>query len=420
MPYRGRWANETWARERIIDIAAAELGMDPIALRLKNMYGAEDYPASMITGPTLDVTMSVKGTLERIQSELNGVDLAALRSEAATRGNKIGVGVASYHEAAPGPPNYIDSISPGGDALGAESARATVEADGRIVMYTSQSPHGQSHATTYKQVVADEFGVPMEDVEVVYGDTNRTEFSFLGTGGSRGGPIGGGAMKHNARKVRREIDQLAAEMLEASVDDIAIVDGNIHVSGVPARGLTFADVAAEAAKRKGIRTGPAFEAIEGYAGHGDGGWSVASHLAIVEVDTDTGQVEILKYLVVEDCGPIINPGIVDGQVRGGVAQGIGAVFYENLVYDENAIPLATTYMDYLIPTANEIPEIEIIHLETLSPGENDFRGVGEGGMIGSPAALTNAVSNALGVQATSQYLPPTTILEMAGVIEPDA
>ena len=287
-------------------------------------------------------------------------------------------------------------------------------------MYTSQSPHGQSHATTYKQVVADEFGVPMEDVEVVYGDTNRTEFSFLGTGGSRGGPIGGGAMKHNARKVRREIDQLAAEMLEASVDDIAIVDGNIHVSGVPARGLTFADVAAEAAKRKGIRTGPAFEAIEGYAGHGDGGWSVASHLAIVEVDTDTGQVEILKYLVVEDCGPIINPGIVDGQVRGGVAQGIGAVFYENLVYDENAIPLATTYMDYLIPTANEIPEIEIIHLETLSPGENDFRGVGEGGMIGSPAALTNAVSNALGVQATSQYLPPTTILEMAGVIEPDA
>ena len=419
VPYRGPWANETWARERIIDAAAAKLGMDPVELRLKNMHGPEDLPADMVTGPTMDVTMSVKGTLERAIAERDALDLDAMRAAAESRGNKLGVGIASYHEAAPGPPNFIDSISPGSDMLAAEEARATIEADGRIVMYTSQSPHGQSHVTTYKQVVADEFGVAMEDVEIVYGDTNTTQFSFLGTGGSRGGPMGGGAMKYTSREVRDQVNALAAEMLEASVEDVTVVDGNIHVAGVPARGLTYADVAAEAAKRKGVRNGPAFEVIQAYEGHGDGGWSVATHLVVVEVDLDTGQVDIPKYLVVEDCGPIINPKIVDGQVRGGVAQGIGAVLYENLVYDNAGNPQATTYMDYLIPTAMEIPNIDIIHLETLSPGENDFRGVGEGGMIGAPAALTNAISNALGVQATTQYLPPTTILEMAGVIEPD-
>ena len=419
VPYRGPWANETWARERIIDVAAAKIGMDPAELRLKNMFGEDDFPAAMITGPTLDVTMSVKKTLNRVLSERDALDIASMRSDAESRGKKLGVGIASYHEAAPGPPNFVDSINPGTDVLANEQARATVEADGRIVMYTSQNPHGQSHVTTYKQVVADEFGVPMDDVEIVYGNTDTTQFSFLGTGGSRGGPMGGGAMKYTAREIREQVNELAAEMLEASVDDVTIQDGNIHVAGVPARGISYADVAAEAAKRKGVKSGPAFEVIKFYEGHGDGGWSVASHMAVVEVDIDTGLVDIVKYLVTEDCGPIINPKIVDGQVRGAVAQGIGAVFYENAMYDADGNPQATTYMDYLIPTAMEIPQIDIIHMETLSPGENDFRGVGEGGMIGAPAALTNAVSNALGVQATQQYLPPTTILEMVGVIEPD-
>jgi len=419
VPYRGPWANETWARERIIDVAAAELGLDPAELRLKNMNGPEDFPTAMITGPTLDETAAVMGTLNRALEEIENMGIAALRAEAAAHGKKLGVGIACYHEAAPGPPNFADSINPGTDVLVAEEARATVEADGRIVMYTSQSPHGQSHVTTYKQVVADEFGVPMEDVEIVWGDTDQTQFSFLGTGGSRGGPMGGGVMKYTAREIRQEINTLAAEMLEASVEDVTIADGNIHVAGVPARGISYSDVAAEAAKRKGVKSGPVYDVVQLYEGHGDGGWSVATHVAVVEVDLDTGQVGIPKYLVVEDCGPIINPKIVDGQVRGGVAQGIGAVFYENALYDELGNPQATTYMDYLMPTAMEIPEIDIVHLETLSPGENDFRGVGEGGMIGAPAALCNAVSNALGVQATTQYLPPSTILEMAGVIEPD-
>jgi len=398
LPYRGPWANETWARERIIDIAASQLGLDPHELRQKNMYGPEDFPVKMVTGPTLDVTMSCKGTLDRAIEELAGVDIDAMRADAESRGNKLGVGLASYHEAAPGPPDFLDSITPGNDLLAAEEARATVGVDGKIRMFTSQSPHGQSHATTYAQVVADEFGVPMSDVEIVWGDTDASQFSFLGTGGSRGGPIGGGVMKYSAREVREQVDALAADMLEASVEDVTIVDGNIHVAGVPARGISYADVASEAAKRKGVKDGPAFEVTRGYKGHGDGGWSVATHVVVAEVDMATGQVDIPKYIVV----------------------GIGMVLYENLIYSDEGNPQATTYMDYLIPTSMEIPPIDIVHLETHSPGENDFRGVGEGGMIGAPAALTNAVSNALGVQATRMYLPPSTILEMAGVIEPDA
>jgi len=287
------------------------------------------------------------------------------------------------------------------------------------VMYTSQSPHGQSHQTTYKQVAADEFGVGLDDVEIVWGDTDRTQFSFLGTGGSRGGPLGAGVMRATARKVKEEVVELAAKLLEASPSDIQIIAGNIHVSGVPARGLTYADVARRAHADRGSVEGPAFDVVMDYQGVGNGGWSVATHVAWVDLDLETGKATIPRYLVVEDCGPMINPAIVDGQIRGGVAQGIGAVFYENLCYDESANLLTTTYMDYLVPTATEIPEIEIEHLETLTDGENDARGVGEGGMIGTPAALTNAVSDALGVRVTQQYLPPWKILELAGVIEPD-
>jgi len=184
--------------------------MDPAELRLKNMHGPDDFPAAMITGPTLDVTASVMGTLKRALEEIDGMDIETMRAEAAADGKKLGVGIASYHEAAPGPPNFLASVNPGTDALAAEQARATIESDGRIVMYTSQSPHGQSHVTTYKQVVADEFGVPMEDVEIVWGNTDTTQFSLLGTGGSRGGPMGGGAMKYSAREVRQEINDLAA------------------------------------------------------------------------------------------------------------------------------------------------------------------------------------------------------------------
>ncbi len=417
--YRGPWANETWARERIIDIAARTLGMSPTEIRLKNMIGEADMPTEMITGPTIDVTMSTRKTLERAVDLMDPAGFESRRAAAAAEGRVLGIGFASYHEAAPGPRNYTDSINPGSGMLTTESARTVVTPEGDVKVITSQMPHGQSHETTYAQVAATELGVGIADIEVVYGDTSRTPFSFIGTGGSRGGPMGGGAVRGSSREVRRLMAEKAAEMLEASVNDIEIVDGNIHVAGVPSRGLTFAEVAASVEPDHG----EAFQARCDYEGKGDGGWSCATHACIVEIDLDTGMVAIPRYIVVEDCGPIINPAIVDGQVRGGVAQGIGAVLYEEAAYDDQANPQATTYMNYLIPTAMEIPHIEVHHLETLSPGgENDFRGVGEGGMIGAPAVLTNAIEDALAhrnVRITNQYLPPSRILELAGVIEPD-
>lgn len=424
--YRGPWANETWARERIIDIAARALGLSPTAIRLANMIGEDDLPTEMLTGPTIDVTMSTKKTLEHALQLVDPEAFEAERAAAAAEGRVLGLGFACYHEAAPGPPNYADAINPGTGMLNAESARTVVAVDGSIKVITSQMPHGQSHETTYAQVAATELGVAIEDIEVVFGDTSKTLFSFIGTGGSRGGPMGGGAVRGSSRELRTLVVEQAAEMLEASVDDIDIVDGNIHVAGVPARGLTYADVAAAAAGPGAAADAEALQARIDYRGKGDGGWSCATHACIVEIDLATGMVDIPRYVVVEDCGPIINPAIVDGQVRGGVAQGIGAVLYEKAAYDEDANLLTSTYMDYLIPTAMEIPHIEVHHLETLSPGgENDFRGVGEGGMIGAPAALTNAIEDALAsrpgatARVTSQYLPPTTILELAGVIEPD-
>ncbi|NNE73584.1 MAG: xanthine dehydrogenase family protein molybdopterin-binding subunit [Acidimicrobiales bacterium] len=418
--YRGPWANETWSRERIIDIVARELRMSPAEVRLKNMYGAEDFPAEMLTGPPLDETMSTKKTLEKALEVVDLADFEIRQAEAAAQGRHLGIGIACYHEAAPGPPAFFNYVNPGAGALAAEDARTTIEADGRVVVYTQQMPHGQSHETTYAQVVADELGVGIDDVTLVWGNTERTPFGLSGTGGSRGGPIGGGAVKYASREVRKQLIDKAADMLEASATDIEITDGNIHVAGVPARGLSFAEVAAAAGPDA---NGVAFDITHSYGGNPDGGWSCATHICEVEIDLDTGKVAIPRYVVVEDCGPIINPAIVDGQVRGGVAQGIGAVLYEHAVYDENANLQATTYMDYLIPTAMEIPDIEVHHTETISAvGENDFRGVGEGGMIGAPAALTNAIDNALaplGGKVTTQYLPPTTILELAGVISPD-
>jgi len=417
VPYRGPWANETWMRERMLDVVAKELGMSPAEIRTKNVMREGSMPEAMITGPLLDETMSVAKTLDRALELVDMDQLAEDKADAEARGHKLGLGIACYHEAAPGPPNFFHSVAPGTDMLLYEDGRAEISAEGTINMFTSQSPHGQSHETTYKQVAADEFGVPMEDVNIIWGDTDRTQFSFLGTGGSRGGPLGAGVMRMTARELRDQVAAIAADMLEARKEDIEITAGNIHVAGVPARGITYKDVAAKVAADTGVSSGPVFREEMKYEGVGNGGWSVATHVAVVDIDLETGQVEIPRYLVVEDCGPIINPGIVDGQVRGGVAQGIGAVFYERHHYDENANLLSGTYMDYLIPTAMEIPHIEIDHMETLTNGENDARGVGEGGMIGAPAALTNAVADALGVEIAEQYLPPYRLLELAGVIE---
>ncbi len=208
---------------------------------------------------------------------------------------------------------------------------------------------------------------------------------------------------------------VAADLLEAPREDLVIDDGAIHVAGVPSISVSYADVAA-ARPDETLRSDFAFDG-------GEGGWAQATHVCWVEVDLTSGRVHIDRYVAVEDCGELINPNVVDGQVSGGVVQGIGAVLYEKSFYDDQANFQAGTFMDYLLPTAAEVPEIEIHHVETPSDLEVNYRGVGEGGMIVAPAALTNAIEDALahlGVRITEQHLPPARILELAGVIPPDA
>ena len=326
----------------------------------------------------------------------------------------LGLGFATFIEAAPGPPDFQEAIMPGGGGglMGGEPARSVLEADGTVSVYTQQMPHGQGHETTLAQVAADELGVPIEQVRVRYGDTSLTPFGLSGTGGSRSAPMAGGAVTYSARALREKIVDLAADMLEAPKEDVVIEEGSVHVLGVPAIALSFAEIAASA--------GDELQAAFDYDG-GEGGWAQATHVCWVEVDLHTGRVHIDRYVAVEDCGALINPAVVDGQISGGVVQGIGAVLYEKSMYDDQAQFQSGTFMDYLLPTAMEVPDIEIHHVETPTDIEINYRGVGEGGMIVAPAALTNAIEDALahlGVRITEQHLPPTRILELAGVINP--
>ena len=418
--YRGPWAVETFVRERLLDVVARELGLSRAEVRRRNLFTAADLPGRMVTGPALDVRMSAARTLEKALEVMEFDGWEERRAAARAEGRRLGLGFATYIEAAPGPPGFLNHFAPGFSAMvDCEPIDAVLENDGTVTIATQQMPHGQGHETTLAQVAADELGIPLDVVRVRSGDTRRTPFGMVGTGGSRSSTFAGGATILASRALRERIVEVAADLLEASPGDITIEAGRIHVAGTPTIAVTLADVAAAAPRQDGeTREGEAIRVRKIFDG-GEGGWAQATHACLVEVDLDTGIVSIPRYVVVEDCGEVINPAIVEGQIRGGVAQGIGAVLYEKSTYDDQGQFQAGTFMDYLIPTAMEIPDIEIHHLETPSDVFANYRGVGEGGMIGAPAALCNAIEDALadlGVRITEQHLPPARILELAGVI----
>ncbi|HET6965197.1 MAG TPA: xanthine dehydrogenase family protein molybdopterin-binding subunit [Acidimicrobiales bacterium] len=414
--YRGPWASETWARERLIDLIAKELGMEPLEVRLRNVARRGEEPLRMVTGRSL-AGVTVKESLETVAGMVDLSEFRRRQQEAREKGRYLGVGIASYIEGAPGP---LEGKG-GGGIMGPELMRLKLEEDGTVTVFTSQMPHGQSHQTTLAQIAADEFGVPFDQVRVVVGDSRLAPMGF-GTGGSRSATMAGGASLHGARELRTRVQEVASHLLEAAVEDIEIADGSVAVRGVPALALTLAEVAA-AARTPG-KVPPEMEGdIEVTAAFdgGEGGWAGGTHAAIVEVDADTGLVRVERYMVAEDCGELINPAIVEGQIRGGVAQGIGAVLLERSAYDEESGQyMSSTFMDYLLPTASEIPRIEIAHMETV-PLDSDvnFRGVGEGGMIIAPPTLCNAIEDALspfGVRVGEQHLPPARVLELIGAI----
>ena len=418
--YRGPWAVETWVRERLLDVAARELGIGRDEIRLRNMVTPAELPRRMITGPTLDVRMSARATLEHALAVAEFDEWPVRQAAARADGRLLGLGFSTFIEAAPGPPDMAAATAGGGAmgaVIGSEPIRLVLEEDGTVAVVTQQMPHGQSHETTLAQVAADEVGVTVEHVRVRFGDTAVTPFGMAGTGGSRSAAMAGGAVTMGARALRDRIRELGADLLEAAPDDVVITGGSVHVVGTPSVSVSLGDIATHARRSGGSRfPGEALREVAEWDG-GEGGWAQATHVCWVEVDLVTGRVHIPRYLVVEDCGELINPQVVDGQIAGGVAQGIGAVLTQKTVYDDDAQIQTGTFLDYLIPTAAEIPDIEIHHLETPSTIEANYRGVGEGGMIAAPAAVTNAIeppraTSACGV--TEQHLPPTRILELTG------
>lgn len=418
--YRGPWATGDFLRERMLDVVARELEIDPLEVRRRNYVQRDEPPLAMLSGqPFLAIT-----TREQVDQAAAIVDWDGFRerqADARENGRYLGLGMAAYLEAAPGPkiPGQVDQ---GAAIMGQEVTHVSVEDDGKVTIVTRQQPHGQGHETTLAQVAVDELGVKFEDVKVVFGDTDVTPFALVGTGGSRAATMANGAVLHASRELKEKILTLAEHVLEASAADLDISGGVISVKGSPQVQLTLPDLArivSQEPERLPEGADADLRVTREYDG-GQSGWSGGAHVAEVEVDVETGLVTINRYVVVEDCGLPVNPAIVEGQIRGGVAQAIGAVLLEHAAYDEDGQFLAATFMDYLMPTTTVVPNFEIHHVDAiLTDPDVNFRGVGEGGMIVAPACLTNAIEDALlpfGVRVREQHLPPSRILELVGAV----
>jgi len=299
-----------------------------------------------------------------------------------------------------------------------EGCRVTVEPSGKVFAATSVGTQGQGHYTSFAQIVADALTVPVEDVTVVTGDSGAFSWG-TGTFASRAAVVAGNAVYLAAQAVREKALRVAATRLEARVEDLEMADGKVFVRGVPGRAMTLAEIAVAANPLRGTIPKewdqPGLEASRYFAPSG-GTWPNGAHACLVEIDPQTGMLSVLKYVVVHDCGRVINPLILEGQIRGGVAQGLGGAFYERLVYDETGQLLTQTFMDYLLPTAAEVPAIEIGHLETPSPlNPLGVKGAGEAGVIPVGALIAQAVEDALqefGVRITEMPLSPNRLLEI--------
>ena len=384
--YRGAGRPEATAMvERIVDRLAVELDMDPAELRRRNYIPPFDAPQKTALGARYD-SGDYPAALE---TALARVGYDELRREQAERRRRrdpvlLGIGLASY----------VEVTAPLGDK---EWSSVEVRIDGTIVVKVGTLGHGQGHDTAYRQLIAELFKVPFEQVELVQGDTGRLRRG-AGTGGSRSLQIGGSSVRSSSEDVIDKASRIVANHLEANVDDIVVFDNaTIGVAGVPNTGLTWGAVARLAADEAALPAGeePGLYA-EAVFEQDDGSYPFGTHISVVEVDTDTGAVTVLRHVAVDDCGNILNPVLVDGQVHGGIAQGVGQALLEEFSYDEDANPLTGTLMSYLIPTAGTLPSFEVEHTYTESPlNPLGVKGIGEAPTIGSTVAVQNAVVDAV-------------------------
>jgi carbon-monoxide dehydrogenase large subunit len=415
-PYRGVGRPiSTFVTERLMDMGAKALGIDPLEIRRRNLVRADEFPYRMASGIIWDKT----GFIECLEAAAQAGDYGRLREKqraARAQGRFFGIGLSSYAEltgigsrisAAPGMP--INT--------GSETAKIRLDSTGAITAAFGVASHGQGLETTLAQIIADDLGARFSDIRIVQGDSDGVPMS-TGTYASRSAVLGGGAAKHASQMLREKIRKVASHLLEASGEDIDVYDGRATVTGTD-RMVTFRQIAK--AVYSDMKTLPVDARQELEASYTydpiNGTTAGATHLVAVEVDPASGFVKIHSYVVAEDCGRIINPMIVDGQVHGGVAQGIGAALYEEMIYDEDGQLLSASLVDYIVPSAVEVPAMKVVHIESESAVTGGFRGMGEGGTIGAPAAIANAIADALSELDINISILPMTPQRIFALLE---
>ncbi len=405
--YRGAGRPEaTLVIERTLDLIARELDMDPVELRRKNFAQPTDFPLPVATGLAYD-SGNYQAALDKALEMVGYDDLRAEQKRLREEGRYIGIGFSTYVEiCAMGP----SAALPAG---GWESGTVRLDFTGKTTVLTGVSPHGQGEETTFAQIVSDELGVPIEDVAVLHGDTAVVP-NGIGTFGSRGISVGGTAVYMATQKVKEKAEAIAANVLECSAEDLDFEDGRFSVKGVPDKGITIQEVALQAHVATKLPAGmePGLQATSVFE-PSNFTFPFGTHICVVEVDTRSGEIEIRKYVAVDDCGKVINPLIVDGQVQGGIAQGLGQALLEEVVYDEDGQLVTGSLMDYAVARAEDLPPLEFARTETPSPvNPMGVKGVGEAGTIGSTPSIVNAVVDALapfGVTHIDMPLKPEKI-----------
>ena len=405
--YRGAGRPEaTHGIERMVDILADELKMDPAEIRFKNFVGNEQFPYTTATGLSYD-SGNYAAPLEKALQMVNYTALRQEQEEARKQGRLMGIGLSTYGEiCAIGP-------SPATPAGGWESATVKIEPTGKVTVMTGVSPHGQGEETTFAQIAADELGVALNDVSVLHGDTAIVQYG-IGTFGSRGTAIGGTAMYYAIQELKEKIKKYGAMLLES--EDVTFADGKC-TNNKTGESKTLAEIAGASYRAMKLppNTQPGMVATYFWEPP-NFTFPFGAHIVVSEVDRETGSIAIKRYVAVDDCGKIINPLIVDGQVHGGVVQGLGQALWEHAVYDENGQLVTGEFMDYAVPRATGIPWIESAHTETPSPvNPLGVKGVGEAGTIGCSPAVVNSVVDALsplGVRHIDMPLSPEKIWKL--------
>jgi len=426
--YRGAGRPEaTYVVERAMDLLADELGIDPVDVRRRNFLPPDSFPYDNPSGLLTAVNGSkiyvdsgnYEPAMDKALAMVGYADMAANKAEAKTRGKLLGVGLSTYIEVCGvAPSKWIGAVGEGWGAAMWESSNIKVHLTGKVVVTMGTQPQGQGHETTYAQIISHELGIPMDDIVVQHSDTQGTPFGY-GSYGSRTSNVGTGAALKAAAKIREKARRYAAHMLEASPDDIEVDGAEYRVKGSPDKKKTIQEIA--------FALDLAFDTPEGMEPYLDETayhdtpnctFPFGTHIAVVEVDEETGNVELVRYVAVDDVGKKINPMIVDGQLHGGIAQGIGQALWEEAVYSDDGQLLSGSLLDYAMPRAAWLPNFELDETVTPSPvNALGVKGVGEAGCIASTAAVANAVNDALSPLGIRHLDMPFTAQKVWGAIE---